>query len=179
MTLRDLLASSYTWANANAVWVFLVAVAIPVIGTLLAWVGRGGKTDKDGRLIASVVMGVALSAVVFEIAAITLSVGVMHLSALDAHILLLLAPVLCLVGSTFGIRLIFPLNQLGSVRTALDVGLFVAACLVVLWLFSKFRGWGIVFFGSLTQLAAIGILAALLLRRLYRRAFKIGAPPVV
>jgi hypothetical protein len=176
MTLRELLASAYTWANANSLWVFLAAVAIPLFGTFLAWIGRGGKTDKDGKLIASVVMGVAIAAVALEVLVITLGVGVMHQSALDAKLLLLAAPVVCLVGSVFGIRLIFPLNELGSVRTAVDVGLFVAACLVVLWVFSKFRGWGVVFFGSLTQMVFVGIMLALLLRRLYRRAFKGGEP---
>ena len=49
--------------------------------------------------------------------------------------------------------------------------LFVAACGVVLWLFSQFRGWGIVFWGELGQLALILVFGYVLLRRLYRRAF--------
>jgi hypothetical protein len=68
-----------------------------------------------------------------------------------------------------GIRLIFPLSELGSAQTARDVFLFVVALLVVVWLFSKFRGWGIVFFGGLVQLLLVGVLLAFLLRYLFRR----------
>ena len=77
-----------------------------------------------------------------------------------------------LAGCLLGIRMVFPLNELASVQTFTDMGLFVAACLFVLWLFSTFRGWGIVFLGDLGQLVIIGGLGYLVLRRLYRRAFK-------
>ena len=66
----------------------------------------------------------------------------------------------------------FPLNQLASVKTFTDIGLFVAACLAVVWIFSQFRGWGIVFFGGLGQLLLIAVFGYVLLRRLYRRAFR-------
>ena len=49
---------------------------------------------------------------------------------LDAHIMLLAAPVVCLVGSVYGIHSIFPLNELATVRTLRDVGLFVLACAI-------------------------------------------------
>ena len=90
---------------------------------------------------------------------------------LEANVALLAAPVVCLGLCLAGVRLVFPLDELASVRTLREVGLFVLACAVVLWLFSKFRGWGIVFWGDLGQLALILVFGFVLLRRLYRRAF--------
>jgi hypothetical protein len=57
------------------------------------------------------------------------------------------------------------------VRTVRDVGLFVLACAVGLWLLSRFRGWGIAFLGGVGDLLVIGGLAIVLLRILYSRAF--------
>jgi hypothetical protein len=57
------------------------------------------------------------------------------------------------------------------VRTLGDLAVFALACMALLWLLSKFRGWGVAFFGGLGSLALIGLFAALLLRGLYRRAF--------
>jgi hypothetical protein len=174
MTLHEILTVSYGWANVHALVVFCGAVAVPAIGTLLAWVGRLGKTDQDGRIIASVVMAVAIFAVFVEIVGLSIGIGLLHLSLLDANFLLVVSPILCLVSSTLGIRLVFPLSELGSVRTAIDASLFVAACLGVVWLFSTFRGWGVVFLGSITELVALGLLAFWLLGRLYKCA--LGVP---
>jgi hypothetical protein len=129
-------------------------------------------------LIASVVMAVALLAAVLEVLAIGIAVGVKGLAVGDANLLLLLAPGVCLVGCVLGIRRVFPLNQLGSVKSAVDVGAFALACLAVIWIFSTFRGWSVIFFGSFAQLLVVGALAGLLIWRLYRRAFGgvAGAP---
>ena len=83
---------------------------------------------------------------------------------------LLAAPIVCLAGCLAGIKLVFPLNELASVRSLTDIGIFLGASLAVVWLFSQFRGWGIIFFGGLEQMVIIGALGFYLLRRLYKRA---------
>jgi hypothetical protein len=171
VTLEQFFVKAYAWAVASRLWILLVAVGVPLLGTLLARLGKAGKTDRDGRVIASVVVGVGLIAVVLEMFAIAIGAGVMGKSVLDGDMLLLARPLLCLGGAIFGIRLVFPLNELASVRTAVDVGAFILACALVVWFFSKFRGWGLVFWGSLTQLAVLLMLGYFLLRRLWRRAF--------
>jgi len=67
---------------------------------------------------------------------------------LDINVLLLLAPLACVLVSVLGIRQVFPLSGLASVRTLGDVAGFAVACLVLLWVLSKFRGWGVVFLGG-------------------------------
>lgn len=171
MTLADFFSASYAWADANALFILAVAILLPVAGTALAWLGKGGRTDSDGRLVASAVMGIALVGVLLELGAIFVARSVVGVSLLSANLLLLLAPVVCLAGSVLGIRMVFPLSRLGSVKTATDLGLFLLACGGVLWAMSKFRGWSVMFFGSLAQLLVIGALALFVLWRLYRRAF--------
>lgn len=171
MTLEQFFVAAYAWGVAHRLWILLVAVAVPLLGTLLARIGKAGKTDRDGRVIASVVVGIGLVSVVLEMLAIAIGAGVMGRSVLDGDLLLLVSPLLCLGGALLGIRLVFPLNELASVRTAVDVGAFLLAGALVVWFFSKFRGWGLLFFGSVTQLALLGVLGYFLLRRLWRRAF--------
>ena len=171
MTLSQFLAAAYAWAVAQRVVILIVALAVPVVGTLLARLGKAGKTDADGRLIASVVVGIGIVAVILEMLAIGIGAGVLGHSVLEGDVVLLASPLLCLGLALFGIRLVFPLNQLASVRTALDVGAFVLAGAVVVWFFSKFRGWGLLFLGGIAQLAVLVVLGYFLLRRLWRRAF--------
>ena len=177
MTLGELLVRAYAWARASREWILLAAALVPVVGTVLARLGKAGKTDAEGRLIASVVVGVGLSAVVLEVLALLVARSLLHRRLLEADVLLLAAPLVCLAGCLIGIRWVFPLSELASVRTFLDVGAFVLACLAVLWLFSKFRGWGILFFGSIAELLAIVVFGYALLRRLYRRASGAGGRP--
>jgi len=173
MTLADFFALSYAWADQNASFILAAALLIPLVGTALAWIGKGGRTDADGKFIASAVMGLALVGVLVELAAIFVARSILGTSLLSANLLLLLAPVVCLAGSVLGIRMVFPLSQLGSVKTATDLGLFLLACGAALWLMSKFRGWGVLFMGSFMQLVVIGLLGLFVLWRLYRRAFGI------
>lgn len=175
MTLNEFLQLSYAWADRQAAFILLVALLIPVAGTLLAWVGKGGRTDADGRFIASAVVAVAFLGVLLELAAISVARGVHGAGVFEANLLLLLAPIVCLAGSVLGIRMVFPLSELGSVKTAVDVGGFLLACAAVLWFLSKFRGWGIVFFGGLLQLLLLGALTLFFLWRMYRRAFRSSA----
>ena len=171
MSLRDLLVNLYTAAEAHALAVLLGSLAWAVVGTVLARMGKAGDTDRDGRAIASLVVGGAVLwlIVVMMVAAIA-SAG-FNKSLFDAHVLLLASPLLCLAASLIGIRWVFPLNELGSVKTLRDVGLFVLACVVGLWLLSRFRGWGIAFLGGIGDLLVIAGLAVGLMRVLYARAF--------
>lgn len=172
MTIAELLRDGYAWADANAFWVLFAALAVPVVGTIAARIGKGGKTDADGRLIASAVMALALLAVIAELACLFVARSALGADLTQANALLVLAPVLCLAGAVGGLRLVFPLSELGSVRTALDLGAFLLACAAVVWLASRFR-WGVVFLGSVGQLVIMLVLAGLVLRRMWRRAFRI------
>jgi hypothetical protein len=92
-------------------------------------------------------------------------------SVLQANALLLAAPVVCLVFTLLGVKLVFPLSQLGSVKSLIDLAWFAGACLLTVWFFGKFRGWGIFFVGSVGQLVVLLVLLGLLLKRLFQRAF--------
>lgn len=174
MTLAELLAQGYAWADANAALIFGAALAIPAVGTALAWIGKQGRTDKDGRVIASLVIGLAVVFAAAVLAGLGIALPTLGRSLLQANVLLIAAPVACVVASLLGMSRVFPLRELASVRTLTDIAMFFAACAAAIWLLSKFRGWGVLFFGSLGQLLVIGVFAFVLLRRLFRRAFGTG-----
>ncbi|MCO5165882.1 MAG: hypothetical protein M9894_05885 [Planctomycetes bacterium] len=169
MTLDEALRGAYSWADQNASWVLAAGLALPVFGTVAARIGKGGRTDADGRLIASLVMGVALLAVILEVGCLFIARTALGADLTHANVLLVLAPIACLVGSVVGLRMVFPLSELGSVRTALDVAGFIVACAVVVWVASRFH-FGVLFLGSLGQLLVIVLLAGVVLWRLWRRA---------
>lgn len=171
MSLRELLITSYQWADAHALVVLLAALAWGLAGTLLARVAKGGRTDQDGRLIANVVIGGAVLLLVVSMLAVSVAYLMFKQGVMDANALLLLAPLGCVLVSVLGIHRVFPLNELASVRTLSDLAWFALACIALLWLLSKFRGWGVAFLGGLGSLALIGVMVVLLLRLLYRRAF--------
>ena len=171
LTLNELFAGSYGWCDTHAGLVLLIAILTPIIGTVAAYIGRHGKTDLDGKYIASAIIAFAVLLVAVEIGSIALAVGPLGRSILDANVVILIAPILCLIGCVLGIRMVFPLNELGSVRTMADLFIFSLACIGVVWFLSKFRGWGILFFGSFTQLLVVGALVLFLLYRLFKRTF--------
>jgi len=177
MNLGELITSVYSWADLHALYILSAALIFPAAGTLLAGIGKTGKSDRDGRVVASLVVGGAILFMVAELASIAIAHMVLGKSVMDANVLLLVAPAGCLALSLIGMRLVFPLGELASVKTFIDIGLFVLACSVAIWLLSKFRGWGILFFGGVAQLATIGIFTWALLKRLYRRAFGSGMDP--
>lgn len=115
-----------------------------------------------------------MAVVQFVIATILGYVGVAFLdrTVLDTSVLLLAAPWLWLGLSIAGLRLVFPLSELTSWRSILDVGAFFAVCAALIWALRMFRGWGIVFFGSLLQLGLILVIAGVLLRVFFLRAFR-------
>ena len=170
MSLGDLLLDAYGWADERAAALLVGALAIPLFGTIAAWVGKAGRTTRDGRLIASLLVGFGIFVILAEEVAILVAQIAFEQSVLAANVIVLSAPIVCLAGCLLGVHLLFPLNELGSVRTCADVGLFMVACAVVLWVVSQFRGWGILFWGGIGQLLVIGVIAVFLLRRLYLRA---------
>ena len=170
MTLRDSLLEAYGWGLANGNVVLAAAIAIPILGTVAAWIGKRGRTDTDGRAIASVVVGVGVLAVIGELVAMHAAHAYFDRDLLDADVRLVLAPVVCLAGCMIGIRAVFPLNELTGMRTLRDLGVLFAASWGLIWFFSKFRGWGIVFFGGFLQLVVVLVIAAYFMRRLFRRA---------
>jgi hypothetical protein len=171
VTLQELLLACYQFADAHALEAFGAALLLPLVGTVLAWIGKGGQTDEDGKFIASAFVAISLFWAMLLVVGVSLGVGVMQGSVLQANALLLLAPVVCLVFTLLGVKLVFPLSQLGSVKSLGDVAAFALACVAVVWFFSKFRGWGIVFFGSVGQLIVLLVLLGFLLKRLFHRAF--------
>lgn len=171
MPLRELFAGMYLWADQHAVAIVLACLAWGLGGALLARLGKGGRSDRYGRALASGVLGGA--ALVLIVAAMAL--GIAHAGfkkgLLDANVLLLAAPMLCVLASVLGIRWVFPLSELATVRTLRELGLFVVACAAGLWLLSRFRGWGVVFLGGIGDIVVIAVIALGLLWVLYRAAF--------
>lgn len=76
MTVDEFFFLVYAWSEVHAVEVFAAAIALPILGTAAAWLGRGGKTDADGRFFASAVMAVAIAAVVLEVLGVGIALGV-------------------------------------------------------------------------------------------------------
>ena len=171
LTFRGIFESAYGFAETNAALIFGLSLLVPVVGITMAWVGRGGRTDEDGRLYANVFVFVAV--VQFVLAMIVGYVGVAFLgrSLFDTDLLLMAAPWIWLVLSIVGLRQIFPLSELTTWRSALDVAGFFAVCAAFVWFLSMFRGWGIFFIGSLVELLIIVALAVFLIRQLFLRAF--------
>src|SRR4051812_8050230 len=127
MTINEALFGSYTWADQNADLILLGSVLWPIGGTVAAKIGKGGKTDADGRMIASGVMGAAIFAVALEFFVLFIARALEGKSLLDANLVLVLAPIIALGGSAFGLKMVFPLSELGSVRTAADLFIFLLA----------------------------------------------------
>jgi len=172
MTLSELITDAYGWLDARALGVLAVCAAVPVGGTALAWLGRRGP---GGRLMANAVLAFGMIAFVLSMLAVIIARWAFGVTVLEANVVLLLGPVVALLLAVLGARLVFPLSELGSARTARDIGLFILLILGIIWFFSQFRGWGVLFFGGLAQLAVIGIFVVVLVRRLYKRAFRPGS----
>ena len=174
MTLRDALSSAYAWGVEHGTAVLLASVAIPLLGALAVWLGKRGSTDEDGRVIASLLLGVGVLAVIGELLAVHAGSSYFGGSVLEADAKLVVAPLVCFVGSLVGVRLVFPFSRIAGAKTAADLTLLFACCLGLIWFFSKFRGWGIVFFGSFLQLVVVLAVVAYFMRRLVHRAFNRG-----
>lgn len=144
---------------------------MPALGVALVWGLRPLRIF--GRRLASIVVGAAILAGFAEVLAFAIAHGCFDADVLDANAPLALAPPTALAVSMLGVRMVHPLGALASVRAVLDLGAFAVASALVVFLFSKFIGWGVLFLGSGTELIVIAVLGWFMLRRMYRRAFGI------
>jgi hypothetical protein len=171
MTLEDFFVTVYKGLVENKGVITVALVSIPVVGTLGTWIGKSGKTEKDGIFLANLVIWIATGVFAFAVIVSLIGMSMMGKSLLQGDLVLLCAPIFCVVGTFFGIRKVFPLGELSSTYTLKDVGIFLIGCLVVWFIFKTFRGWGILFFGSVLQLVAWLVAGYWLMRRLAKRAF--------
>lgn len=169
MTVRELFTSGYQWMDEHAIWFFIAAILLPLLGAGLAWIGKGGRTDRDGRVIASVFVGLGFILLLLEFSLVVLAKSIVDADIWSHNALLLISPLLYLVIAVSLIRTVFPLSQLGSVRQAGDIAAFLVVCLAVVWLFKRFH-WGVVFFGSITQMLIIAVIAGVFIYRMALRA---------
>lgn len=174
LTLRGIFETAFSLADANATLIFVLSLLVPIVGITLAWIGRGGRTDQDGKAFANAFVFVAVLQFVIAMIVGYVWLALLEESVWDTNILLLTAPWIWLVLSMAGLRQIFPLSELTSWRSVLDVGGFFAVCAALMWFLSMFRGWGIFFIGGLLQLVVILALAIYLVRQLFVRAFRGG-----
>lgn len=172
LTLREIFETAFGFAESNATLIFGLSLLVPIVGITLAWVGRGGRTDEDGKAFANAFVFVAVLQFVVAMVLGYVAVAFLGRSFWDTDILLLAAPWIWLVLSMGGLRQIFPLSELTSWRSVLDVAGFFAVCAALMWFLSMFRGWGIFFVGGLVQLVVILAFAVYLIRLLFRRAFR-------
>ncbi len=108
MTLREILTNLSLWADAHALAILAAAVAWGLLGTLLARLTRGGRSDQDGRVIASVVIGGAALLLVVAVLAARVAHVAFKQALMDVNALLLLAPLVCVLVSVVGIHRVFP-----------------------------------------------------------------------
>ncbi len=173
MTVEELLVTPYLWSADHSSAVLTIAAAFPVVATVTALLLRGGKTDRDGLAVADLAVGAAL--VVFAVSSLFYAAASLSLdlSILDMQVAVLIAPLICCVGTLFGVSRVFKLRRLNAIGLLQDVGLFLGLLWCARWFMGKFYGWGIVFFGGVGALflfLAIGLLALLILfRRMFRR----------
>ncbi len=177
MTLAEALGEIGRVAAAGAPWILYGGAALPVLGTLLAALGKRGKTDRDGRWIADATLLLSTLAFMGLVAGLSIAYGLADVSPLGVDVRLLLGPTLALGGSLAGLRLVFPLAELGSARFLRDLVLFIALAAALAWLASRFRGWGVVFLGGVTQLVAFALFTWALIRRLWQRLAGGGRAP--
>lgn len=174
MTAAQLFPSLYHWADQQALTLLVGSFLLPMgLALLIALLYRGSQRDRDQRLaerLADFLVLSAVAIVVIGLLCVVIAQWAFDASLWQANLLLLASPLVYLATAVFGIRRALPLNRLASVRTLKDVGLFLLACLLVIWLLSQFRGWGILFLGGTLQLLLIGAGLYWLLRRLWLQA---------
>ena len=174
MTLHDALRDAYGWGVAHGTAVLIAAIVIPLVGAMGAQLAKGGRTDEDGRAIASVVVGVGVLAVLGELIAIHLAHVCFRTGLLDADVRLALAPIACLAGCLVAVRWVFPLHELAGARAAFQLAIVFFGCWALIWFFAQFRGWSLVFWGGFLQLIIVLAVAVFLLWRLFKRALGLG-----
>lgn len=172
MTVEQLLVTPYLWSASHAELVLMIAIGFPVTATLLALLLRGGRTDTDGLLIADLAAGLALltfavTSVLYAAASIALDVSILQM-----QVGVLLGPLLCALGTVFGVSRIFSLQRLYTVGLLRDAVFFLLSLWAARWFMGKFWGWGIVFFGSSAQILVFLLFGFGCLVFLFRRVFR-------
>jgi hypothetical protein len=173
MTLREAFVAAYAWGVAHATAILVVAILLPILGAIGAEIGKGGRTDEDGRVIASVVVGFGVLVAVAELIAVHFAHAYFDAGILDADVRLALAPLVCLVGCLLTVRRVFPLSELAGARSIGALVALLASCWALVWFFGQFRGWSIRFYGGFLTLVLVLVLVFFGLRRLFRRAFQL------
>jgi hypothetical protein len=171
MTLREWLVSAYAWGVEHGTAILVVAILVPIAGTAAAAIGKGGRTDRDGRAIASVAVALGAAALLVMLLAIHAAHAYFNRDLLDGDVRLVVAPLVMAIGCVYGAHRVFPLGELGVARTIGSLGLAFGLCWGAIWFFSMFRGWHVVFWGSFLELVVVVIVFAWYVRRLLRRAF--------
>jgi hypothetical protein len=174
MTLRDALSNAYAWSVVHATLILIAAIAVPVVGALGAEIGKGGRTDADGKAIASIVVGLGALSMVLAMVALHFAHSYFDSGLLDADWRLALAPVACLLCSLVAVRWVFPLSELGGARSVGYLVLVFGGCWLLIKFFSMFEGWRINIWASLFQLAIVLAVAGFGLWRLFKRAMDLG-----
>ncbi len=170
MTAAELLPALYRWADHNALALLIGSLILPLILLGLTALLLRTRALKAAEQLANMLVLSAVALVILGVLAVVIGQWAFDASLWQANLLLLPSPFVYLATSIYGIHRLLPLNRLASVRTLKDVGLFLLACVVVLWLLSQFRGWGVIFFGGTLQLLLIGLGLYWLLRRLWLQA---------
>lgn len=174
MTFAEVCLSAYAWLDARAVPVFAVMVAFPLVGTGLTAMLKALRKHQHGEQVGTVIIAAGAFVLVVQVVTLMLARTLFDTNLTDVDVLLLSGPPLWLVGALVGVHLVYPLNDLAAWRSVMDVGWFLLALTAIGWLLSNFRGWGILFGGSLIELALIAAATVWLVRRLFRRAFSTG-----
>jgi hypothetical protein len=174
MTLHDALVEAYAWGVVHGTVILLSAIVIPILGALAAQLGKGGRTDEDGRAIASVVVGLGALSMVLALVAVHFGHSYFGYGLLDADWRLVLAPVACLVCSLVAVRWVFPISELAGARSVGYLVLVFAGCWLLIKFFSMFEGWRMYIWGSLFELAIVLAAAGYGLWRLFKRAMNPG-----
>jgi len=173
MTVEEAFRGSHAWLMSHGLDLLLASVTFVVACTLTAYFARRFGTGAAGRFFANAVLTVTI----LEVAAVA-AYAVLARSTFDSGLLsfdasFVAAPIVSLALALGGLRLFLPVGRLAVVRLVRDLLAFAGVCAVLFWIGSKFRGWGVVFVGSIFELLAIVALALLLVVRLWR---SIGEP---
>ena len=141
LTLYEAITQPYLWADSHALIVLAAAVLIPTFGTGAAWIGRGGKTDKDGLFIANALFGFSLFVFSLSSVGAFVATSMLELDLFEGNFLVMVSPLVCLVFTAFGVLRVFPLSRLWSTQVIVDITAVVLACWAISWFVGKFGGW--------------------------------------
>lgn len=172
MTVEELLIEPYLWSASHAELVLAIAIGFPVVATILSLLFRGGRTDADGLFIADAAAGLAMltfavTSVIFTAASLALDVSILQM-----QVGVLLSPLICALGTVFGVSRVFSLKRLYTIGLLQDTVLFLLALWAARWFMGKFWGWGIFFFGGATQILFFLIFGFCGLVFLFRRILR-------